>query len=84
MLFVKVFTKCAEWTDSLFDAVGGTGIVMAAFLIVLVIGLLFAPMRGNAMTNIKAYGENKIHAKKVDAKHEARRQAYAAARKKGG
>ena len=66
-LFVPVFRQCAYWVDSLLQAVGGSGVVMAAFLIVLVIGLLFIPMRGNAASNIKAYSEKKIHAKKVAA-----------------
>lgn len=66
-IIVPVFQHCASWVDELLDAVGGSGIVMAAFLVVLVIGLLFIPMRGNAASNIKAYSEKKIHAKKVAA-----------------
>lgn len=64
-IIVPVFRQCAVWVDQLLAAVGGSGVVMAAFLIVLVIGLLFIPMRGNAASNIKAYSEKKIHAKKV-------------------
>lgn len=45
-LFENIFSKCAEWTGALLDAVGGKGVVLAAFVIVLVIGLLFMPMRG--------------------------------------
>lgn len=63
-LFVPVFRQCASWVDKLLDAVGGSGVVMAAFLVVLVIGLLFIPMRGNAASNIKAYSEKKIHSSK--------------------
>lgn len=63
-IIVPVFRQCATWVDALLDAVGGSGIVMAAFLVVLVIGLLFIPMRGNAASNIKAYSEKKIHSKK--------------------
>lgn len=66
-LIVPVFQYCAYWVDQLLNAVGGSGVLMAAFLIVLVIGLLFIPMRGNAASNIKAYSEKKIHAKKVAA-----------------
>lgn len=66
-LIVPVFMYCAMWVDSLLDAVGGSGVLLAAFLVVLVIGLLFIPMRGNAASNIKAYSEKKIHAKKVAA-----------------
>lgn len=66
-IIVPVFRYCATWVDQLLNAVGGSGVLMAAFLIVLVIGLLFIPMRGNAASNIKAYSEKKIHAKKVAA-----------------
>lgn len=45
-LFETAFTKCAEWTTELLDAVGGAGVVISAFCIVLAIGLLFLPMRG--------------------------------------
>lgn len=45
-LFKTIFSKCAEWTTELFDAVGGAGVVTSAFCIVLAIGLLFLPMRG--------------------------------------
>lgn len=38
--------KCVDWTTQLLHATGGAGVVLAAFLIVLVIGLLFIPMRG--------------------------------------
>lgn len=62
-IIVPVFRQCALWVDTLFQAVGGSGVAMAAFLIVLVIGLLFIPMRGNAATNIKAYSEKKIYSK---------------------
>lgn len=63
-IIVPVFRQCAVWVDQLLAAVGGSGVVMAAFLIVLVIGLLFIPMRGNAASNIKAYSEKKIHSNK--------------------
>lgn len=45
-IIVPVFSKCAEWTDSLLTAISGKGVVLGVFLIVLVIGLLFIPMRG--------------------------------------
>lgn len=44
--FKNVFAKCAEWTAQLIDAVGGGGVILAAFCVVLAIGLLFLPMRG--------------------------------------
>lgn len=73
-LFVPVFRQCASWVDQLLDAVGGSGVVMAAFLVVLVIGLLFIPMRGNAASNIKAYSEKKIYSdKKAKAKSSSKK-----------
>lgn len=63
-IIYPVFKWCSYWTDILFESVGGKGIVLGIFMIVLVIGLLFIPMRGNAVGNIKAYSENKIHSKK--------------------
>lgn len=48
-LFETVFAKCAGWAGALLDAVGGQGAVMAAFIVVLVIGLLFIPMRGGSL-----------------------------------
>lgn len=45
-LFEIVFAKCAEWTSMLLDAVGGKGVLLAAFSVVLAISLLFLPMRG--------------------------------------
>ena len=44
--FKNIFAACAAWTGSLLDAVGGSGIVLAAFIVTLSIGLLFIPMRG--------------------------------------
>lgn len=44
--FEEIFASCAAWTSSLLDAVGGKGVVLAAFSIVLAISLLFLPMRG--------------------------------------
>lgn len=62
--FETIFLNCAVWTDQLLTAVDGAGVVLAAFCIVLVIGLLFIPMRGNGMTNIVSYSKNVIHQKK--------------------
>lgn len=47
--FKNVFAKCAEWTAQLIDAVGGGGVVLAAFCIVLAISLLFIPLRGSGL-----------------------------------
>lgn len=79
-LILPVFRQCAYWADQLLAAVGGAGVVLAAFLIVLVIGLLFIPMRGNAAMNIKAYSEKKIYSdKRAKAKAQAKSNS-----KKGG
>lgn len=43
------FSACVIWVNQLFSAVDGSGVVLAAFCIVLVIGLLFIPMRGAAV-----------------------------------
>lgn len=63
-LIVPVFQWCAKWTDDLLGAISGKGVVLGIFLIVLVIGLLFIPMRGNSVTGIKLYAESKIHSKR--------------------
>lgn len=42
----KVFVACASWTNELFAATGGGGVVLAMFCIVVVIGALFIPLRG--------------------------------------
>lgn len=43
------FSACITWTNQLFSAVDGSGVVLAAFCIVLVVGVLFVPMRGIAI-----------------------------------
>lgn len=40
------FTACASWFTQLVSATGSQGVILAAFSIVLIIGLLFIPMRG--------------------------------------
>lgn len=47
--FKTIFLKCAEWTSSLFDAVGGKGVVLAAFFVVLAVTLLVLPIRGRGI-----------------------------------
>lgn len=49
--FLSIFEKCASWTSSLLGAVGGKGIVVSVFILVLVIGMLFVPMRGGRLFN---------------------------------
>ena len=43
------FSACVIWTNQLFSAVDGSGVVLAGFCIVLVVSLLFIPMRGMAV-----------------------------------
>lgn len=47
--FKTIFLKCAGWTSSLFDAVGGKGVVLASFFVVLAITLLVLPIRGRGI-----------------------------------
>lgn len=49
-LFESVFSSCVQWTARLFDAIGGFGVVIAAFIVVLVVSLLLMPLRGNGVT----------------------------------
>lgn len=67
-LFVMVFGKCAEWTNSLVDAVGMGGIILAAFCIVITVSLLFMPMRGRmgATSFISDYKSYKNKSEKKD------------------
>lgn len=45
-IFLPVFQYCAHWTNQLLDKIGGDVVILAAFTIVLIIGMLFIPMRG--------------------------------------
>ena len=45
-IFVPVFRSCADWTTALLDRIDGGVVVVAAFAIALIIGMLFIPMRG--------------------------------------
>ena len=67
------FKACTDWTTSLIQATGSLNILLAAFSLVLVVGLLFMPMRGhNVASWIGDYKVGKIH------------KAQAANRKKQG
>ena len=43
------FSACVTWTNQLLSAVDGSGVILAAFCIMLVVSLLFIPMRGVAI-----------------------------------
>ena len=40
------FKACTSWFTQLVSATGSQGVILAAFAIVLIIGMLFIPMRG--------------------------------------
>ena len=42
----SAFWACADWTNQLFTVTGGGSIVLAAFCIVVIVGVLFMPLRG--------------------------------------
>lgn len=54
-LFQSVIAQCVLWTASLFSSVGGFGVVIAAFIIVLVVSLFLVPLRGSGVTADGAY-----------------------------
>lgn len=41
-----VFASCADWTNQLLTATAGSGIILSVFCIVMIIGVLFMPLRG--------------------------------------
>ena len=45
------FSACVTWTNQLLSAVDGSGVILAGFCIMLVVSLLFIPMRGMAIYN---------------------------------
>lgn len=49
-LFESVFTSCVQWTARLFEAIGGYGVVIACFIVVLVVSLFLMPLRGSGVT----------------------------------
>ena len=60
-LMTNVFHNCAIWVNSLLDAVDGGGIVLTAFCFVLVVDLLFKPLRGSTMSDITSFSLSKIY-----------------------
>lgn len=67
--FLSIFERCASWTNSLLGAVGGKGIVISVFILVLVIGMLFIPMRGSRLFNdyqvTSDYVKSKVNKKRA-------------------
>lgn len=56
-----IFEACADWTTQLLDAVGGTGIVISAFVLIMVVSVLFIPLRGSAIYGFTDYTKNSMH-----------------------
>lgn len=54
-LFEDIFSKCVQWTGQLFSAIGGVGVVVAGFIIVLVVSLFLMPLRGGGVTTDGVY-----------------------------
>ena len=67
-LFFPIFRQCAYWVSLLFDAVGGWGIYVAAFLIVCIVGMFLVPLRGGAISNISSFTVNKIYSGRSNSK----------------
>ncbi len=45
----SAFASCIGWFSQLIDAVGGTGVLLGAFTLVLVVGMFLIPLRGEAI-----------------------------------
>lgn len=60
-LIENVFSKCGEWTYRLLNAIDGTGIVLAAFVLIIVVSMLFLPLRGSAISGFTDYTKNSMH-----------------------
>lgn len=50
LLMKTVFESCVEWFGQLLDAVDGAGLLIAAFIVVLVVSLFLMPLRGGGVT----------------------------------
>lgn len=65
------FNACTVWFSQLVSATGSQGVILAAFAIVLIVGMLFIPMRGgNIVGNYKQmadYTKSKVN-KRVSSK----------------
>lgn len=61
-ILTQAFKACTGWFTDLVNATGSANIIIAAFGIVLVVGLLFMPMRGhNVASWVSDYKVGKIH-----------------------
>ena len=60
-IFFPIFRQCAYWTNILFNAVGGWGVYVAAFLLVCIVSFFITPLRGSASSAFTVYTSSKIH-----------------------
>lgn len=56
-IFRTSFEWCVRWTTELLDAVGGTGFIIAAFIIFLVVSLLLVPFRGGRIGGVGEFAD---------------------------
>ena len=47
----RAFEACTTWLTQLVTATGSLNVILAAFSIVLIVGLLFIPMRGGSLVS---------------------------------
>lgn len=48
-MFAEIFSQCSEWAMQLHEAIGSTGYVIAAIIIILIVSLLIVPLRGGSI-----------------------------------
>ncbi len=49
-LFITVFAKCVQWTQSLIEATGTEELILSAFLLCVIVALFIVPLRGASLT----------------------------------
>lgn len=49
-IFEIIFSKCVEWSTSLFESTGATPFYVAAVIVVFVVTFLVLPLRGGGIT----------------------------------
>lgn len=64
-IFEIIFSKCVEWSTSLFERTGATPFYVAAMIIVFVVSFLVVPLRGGNIgdmgSNYSDYTRNKTY-----------------------
>lgn len=51
-MFGEIISQCSEWAYNLHEAMGTTGYVIAAVIVVLVVSLLIIPLRGSSLNPV--------------------------------